>query len=372
MLFLFKRIEIFMHSTLLEFERTLSGKRVLVTGHTGFTGSWLCLWLRAIGVDVMGFALPPHTKPSLYLELGLDKSVLSQYGDICNFSAINQCVNEYQPEVIVHLAAQPLVRYSYREPIETFAVNTLGTAHVLEAARLSSTVKAVLCITTDKVYKNNNWPWPYRENDALGGKDPYSASKAAAELIIDSYRASYAESKSSGFAIAVARGGNIMGGGDWAEDRLIPDFVRALQSNQKLVLRYPNATRPWQHVLGLAQSYLMLLAGLLENPTKYATAWNFGPSDTQRFTVQDVLNLLSQHWATPDIEYTDNLLHESNILALDSSFAKEQLGWVTPWDTRQVIIETANWYRDYYQGKIATQLCLAQLDSWRTSLQDVL
>lgn len=359
-----------MNKTHLHFEKVLSGKRILVTGHTGFTGSWLCLWLKSIGVDVTGFALKPNTDPSLYTALGLDKKMPCVYDDICHLTSISEYVAKSKPDLIVHLAAQPLVRYSYRDPVETFAVNTLGTAHVLEAARLVPSVKGVLCITTDKVYQNNDWPWPYRENDRLGGKDPYSASKAAAELIIDSYRSSFSSPTAGDFSIAVARGGNIIGGGDWAEDRLIPDFVRALQCNKTMVLRYPEATRPWQHVLGLVQGYLMLLAGLVENPNKYGTAWNFGPSDQVRYTVRDVLTLLSEHWAAPAIEYMENPLHESHVLALDSSFAREQLGWVSPWDTRQVIIETANWYRDYYQGKSADALCHAQIERWRDALRD--
>ncbi|MFI4957028.1 MAG: CDP-glucose 4,6-dehydratase [Gammaproteobacteria bacterium] len=359
-----------MFDSLLLFESTLRGKRILVTGHTGFTGSWLCLWLKAIGAQAMGYALAPITKPSLYNELGLESQMLSKIDDIGDCAAFARCVEEWKPELIVHLAAQPLVRYSYREPIETFAVNTLGTAHVLEAARLSSSVTSVLCITTDKVYKNPDSPRAHKEEDALGGKDPYSASKAAAELIIDSYRASYSASKP--LAIAVARGGNIIGGGDWAEDRLIPDFVRALQSHQKLTLRYPDATRPWQHVLGLVQGYLMLLAGLVKKPETFSTAWNFGPSDAERFTVRDVLGILSEHWAAPEIEYMEHPLHESHMLALDSSRAREQLGWVTPWDTRQVVIETADWYREFYAGKSAQDLCLGQINQWRDELRTMM
>lgn len=216
------------HTTLLPFESALSGRKILVTGHTGFTGGWACLWLEAIGAKVMGFSLPPETSPSLFDEIGLAKNTPTVFGDICDYNQLLNAVEDFQPELILHLAAQPLVRRSYREPVYTFAVNAQGTAHILEAARNVKSVRAVLCITTDKVYKNNEWPWPYRENDPLGGKDPYSASKAAAEMVIQSYAASYPQNENKGPAIATARGGNIIGGGDWSEDRLIPDFVRAV------------------------------------------------------------------------------------------------------------------------------------------------
>ncbi|NVL42758.1 CDP-glucose 4,6-dehydratase, partial [Pseudomonas syringae pv. actinidiae] len=247
----------------LKFEDSLAGKKVLVTGHTGFTGGWACLWLKSIGAHVAGYSLAPETTPSLFEELGLENDVDSVLGDICDFDKLLQAVEAFQPDLILHLAAQPLVRRSYREPVQTFMVNAQGTAHVLEAARLVKSVRGVLCVTTDKVYKNNEWAWPYRENDPLGGKDPYSASKAAAEMIIQSYGASYPFSQGLGPAIATARGGNIIGGGDWSEDRLIPDFVRAVNEGQVMTLRYPDATRPWQHVLALVHGYLVILAELL-------------------------------------------------------------------------------------------------------------
>lgn len=354
----------------LPFEAALAGRKILVTGHTGFTGGWACLWLEALGAQVSGFSLEPDTHPALYNELGLARHVPCVSGDICDYPLLLDALQQFQPEIILHLAAQPLVRRSYKEPVRTFAVNALGTAHVLEAARIVKSVRAVLCVTTDKVYKNNEWAWPYRENDPLGGKDPYSASKAAAEMVIQSYAASFPWSEGKGPAIATARGGNIIGGGDWAEDRLIPDFVRALINGSALTLRYPDATRPWQHVLALVHGYLMLLAGLVsDTPARFAQAWNLGPQDTQQYSVRQVLELLSSHWQRPDLVYMDNPLPEAGALALDSSIARNILGWIPPWDTERVVAETAAWYRDYYKAPAtARDLTVNQILAWRQGL----
>ena len=353
-----------------EFEKALAGKKVLVTGSTGFTGGWACLWLKSIGAEVRGFSLAPETTPSLFEAVALNDDVETIIGDIRDYDAIFQAVEAFAPDLVLHLAAQPLVRRSYREPVSTFAVNAQGTAHVLEAARHVKSVRGVVCITTDKVYKNNEWAWPYRENDPLGGKDPYSASKAAAEMIIQSYAASYPWSKGEGPAIAIARGGNIIGGGDWSEDRLIPDFVRAAVNGQAMTLRYPDATRPWQHVLALVHGYLMLLAGLIsDDPGRYAKAWNLGPQDLKHYSVRDVLELMSAHWQRPNLEYMDNPLPEAGALALDSSLARNQLGWLPAWDTDRVVTETAAWCRDYYNNpSSARELTLAQIAAWRKDI----
>lgn len=352
------------------FEQALVGKKVLVTGHTGFTGGWACLWLKSIGAQVHGFSLPPETTPALFDATGLAGEVPTTFGDICDPDLLATTVRDFEPDLILHLAAQPLVRRSYREPVATFAVNAQGTAHVLEAARAVKSVRGVVCVTTDKVYKNNEWAWPYRENDPLGGKDPYSASKAAAEMVIQSYAASYPWKEGKGPAIAVARGGNIIGGGDWSEDRLIPDFVRALVDGQAMTLRYPDATRPWQHVLALVHGYLMLLAGLVsDKPEHYARAWNLGPQDTKHYSVRDVLELLSAHWSRPQLEYMDNPLPEAGALALDSSLARNQLGWLPVWDTERVVAETAAWYRDYYADPAAARdITLRQIEAWRQGI----
>lgn len=355
----------------LDFENSLAGKKIFVTGHTGFTGGWACLWLKSIGADIAGYSLEPDTKPSLFEATRLAEDRQSTFGDICDYNSLYGAISNFQPDLILHLAAQPLVRRSYREPLRTFLVNAQGTAHVLEAARSVKSVKGVLCITTDKVYKNNEWPWPYRENDPLGGKDPYSASKAAAEMVIQSYAASYPWSDGQGPAIATARGGNIIGGGDWSEDRLIPDFVRAVVQGHALTLRYPDATRPWQHVLALVHGYLVILSGLASgDPGRVAKAWNLGPQDARQYSVRDVLELMSHSWKRPALEYMDNPLPEAQALALDSSLARNQLGWSPAWDTERVVRETAAWYRDYYANPdSARAITIAQINAWREGLQ---
>lgn len=356
---------------MLDFESSLAGKKIFITGHTGFTGCWVTLWLQLIGAEVAGYSLAPETAPSLFEATHDANDIQSTLADICDFDSLHKAASDFQPELILHLAAQPLVRRSYREPVRTFLVNAQGTAHVLETARSVKSVKGVLCITTDKVYKNNEWPWPYRENDSLGGKDPYSASKAAAEMVIQSYAASYPASEGQGPAIAIARGGNIIGGGDWSEDRLIPDFVRAVVKNEALTLRYPDATRPWQHVLAPIHGYLMLLAGLISNnPARAARAWNLGPQDTTPYSVRDVLELMSNHWKRPTLHYMDNPLPEAQTLALDSSLARSRLGWNPAWSTERAIIETAAWYRNYYNNpKSARKITTAQINAWREGFE---
>ncbi|WP_438394148.1 CDP-glucose 4,6-dehydratase [Caballeronia sp. DA-9] len=354
----------------LGFESVLSGKRILVTGHTGFTGSWACLWLKQLGAEVGGFSLAPETSPSLYVEADVANDVAGTEGDICDFHAVLDCFTRFQPELVLHLAAQPLVRRSYREPVLTFATNATGTAHVLEAARATASCRSIVCVTTDKVYKNNEWAWPYRENDALGGKDPYSASKAAAEMVIDSYRYSFGSDSRHPVGIATARGGNIIGGGDWSEDRLIPDFARAVNTGGSLTLRYPDATRPWQHVLALVQGYLMLLAGLERDRATFARAWNLGPHESRQFSVRDVLEILSDGWERPTLDYQQNPLPEAVALALDSSLARNVLGWTPPWDTKRVVKETAAWYRAFHSGNTgARELCMRQLADWREGMR---
>lgn len=352
------------------FEDALSRRRIFVTGTTGFTGGWVSVWLDAIGAEVAGFSLPPETTPNLFEALAL-KSVSTAFGDITDVKALTKAVEDFQPDLVLHLAAQPLVRRSYREPVRTFEVNVQGTVNVLEAARQCKSVRGVLCITTDKVYRNNEWSWPYRENDELGGKDPYSASKSAAEIAIQSYASSFSWKDNSGPPIATARGGNIVGGGDWSEDRLIPDFVRAVMNDETLTLRYPEATRPWQHVLALVHGYLVLMAGLLsDDRARYARAWNLGPLDPQQFSVRDVLELMSKHWKRPKIDFLDNPAPEAGALALDSSNARNILGWQPPWQTEKVIEETAKWYRAYYADpSSAAALTRAQVDAWREAIR---
>jgi len=354
---------------LLPFEEALRGKRVFLTGHTGFTGSWAAAWLTGIGAEVCGYSLAPETEPSLWHELGLDGRMRSITGDICDRDSLNRAIADFAPAVVLHLAAQPLVRRSYREPFETFNANVMGTLNVVEASRHVAGLQAIVCVTTDKVYENKEWPWPYRENDALGGKDPYSASKSAAEMVIQSYQYAFPAQDGSPLPVATARGGNIIGGGDWSEDRLVPDFVRAVVSGEPITLRYPEATRPWQHVLALVQGYLMLAARLIEAPAATARSWNLGPADGRALTVRTVLETLSSTWSRPDLRYLDNPAKEAKLLALDSTLARDVLHWHPAWDVEETIERTAAWYRDFYQGKgDALALTLAQIADWRARL----
>lgn len=344
----------------------LVGKRIFVTGHTGFTGSWVTIWLARLGADVFGYSLPPETHPNLFESAGLNDIVPGTFGDIRDFESLFESMTEFKPDLVLHLAAQPLVRRSYRIPRETFDVNAQGTANVLEAARKIKSVKGILCITTDKVYKNNETGRPFKEDDELGGQDPYSASKSAAEIIIASYRDSFQETLGDGPFIAVARGGNIVGGGDWSEDRLIPDYVRAFQSGSPIELRYPDATRPWQHVLALAEGYLTILTGLIgKKPEKFAKAFNLGPIEKESVSVSSVLAQMQEF--LPGVTVVKHVpeLHEAGQLALDSTLASQTFGWNPNWNTSQVIEKTAEWYRLFIAGeKSAFELCEEHIDSW--------
>lgn len=344
-----------MHNELHQFERSLVGKRVLITGHTGFTGAWLCHWLDHIGASVHGIALAPITQPSLFEILGLADRIDHRLVDIRDAEATRRAIADMEPEVVIHLAAQPLVRRSYGNPGETFDINVMGTVNVLETCRHVTTVRAVVAITTDKVYENHEWPWPYRENDALGGDDPYSASKACAELVISSYqRTLNGLARGNGLPslkVVAARGGNIIGGGDWSDDRLIPDFVRAVTSKRKLSIRNPGSTRPWQHVLALCHGYLVLadyLLGLEGEVREFA--WNLGPEADSTRTVRQVLDRLTELWRDPGIEYAPAHLPEANMLMLDSSKIRAQLGWAPPWRLDDTLKNTVGWYRTYYES----------------------
>ncbi|RXH01604.1 CDP-glucose 4,6-dehydratase [Bradyrhizobium vignae] len=332
--------------SLLHFELALRRERIFVTGHTGFTGGWLVSWLKRIGADVAGFALAPATEPSLFVAANVADGIASTIGDIRDFAALRDAIARHQPSVIIHLAAQPLVSKSFADPIETFATNALGTAHVLEAARLTPHVKAVVCITTDKVYRDQDWVWGYREQDPLGGKDPYSASKACAELVAASYRATLAE-RGNGVLIANARGGNIIGGGDWSADRIVPDFVRAVMTRNPISLRNPCAVRPWQHVMALVHGYLVLAVRLLSGDSSAADNWNFGPSDEAARTVGDLVEQLSTVWTKPEITYAPGSFPETRFLHLDSTKARSHLGWAPPLSFEDTIDLTASWYRDF-------------------------
>jgi CDP-glucose 4,6-dehydratase len=349
------------------FENSIAGRRVFVTGHTGFTGGWLVTWLRQLGCTVTGLALPPNTEPSLFEAAGIDVGITSELGDIRDFSVVKSSMLRADPELVIHLAAQPLVSQSFADPVETIASNTLGTAHVLEAARLASGVRAVVCITTDKVYAEEAVLRPHRESDTLGGKDPYSASKAAAELIATSYAATLME-RGNGCKLATARGGNIIGGGDWSRDRIVPDFARALSTSSPLVLRRPGAVRPWQHVLALVHGYLMLADYLLRDG-ETGSNWNFGPDISESVTVEQLVRKLAANWSAPQLELGPIDFPETNVLRVDSSKARDGLGWKPPLDIDRTIELTGRWYRAYYdEPASARDVTVAQIEDYRRQL----
>lgn len=329
--------------------RTYRGVRVLVTGHTGFKGAWLAAWLLAEGAEVMGLALAPEAgRPSLFADLDLAGRIASRFVDIRDAEAVQAAVAAFRPQVVFHLAAQALVRRSYVDPLATFAVNVMGTAHVLESARRTDSVRAVVCVTSDKCYDNREWVWGYRETDPLGGKDPYSASKAAAEIVAASYRQALLP---GGPRLATARGGNVIGGGDWSEDRLVPDLVRAVRAGAPLVLRNPGAVRPWQHVLELLHGYLLLGARLLDGDDRAAGAWNFGPARSGEVAVGCLVEAALAAWGgsrSPiPVRVEPSAVAEAGILKLDTAKAEAALGWRPLLDFERTVRLTMDWYRGY-------------------------
>lgn len=322
-------------------------KRVFVTGHTGFKGGWLALWLQTIGAKVHGYALKPPTEPNFFtvaeVGKGMDGSTIA---DIRDAEALLGAMQNARPEVVFHLAAQPLVRYSYAEPVETYAVNVMGTVHLLEAVRATPTVKTVVIITTDKCYENREWDWGYRENEAMGGFDPYSSSKGCAELVTTAYRQSFLDV--AGIAIGSARAGNVIGGGDWAAERLIPDILRALDKAETLKIRFPNSTRPWQHVLEPLSGYLMLAERLCTNGKNFADAWNFGPVDDDARSVQWIVEQMAE--MRNDVRWQlEKALqpHEANYLKLDSSKARIRLNWQPRWQLQTALQKTLEWHESW-------------------------
>ena len=324
-------------------------RRVLLTGHTGFKGSWLALWLHQMGADVTGLGLSPATNPCHWSLLGLP--IKDHRVDVRDAAAVRQVLESTRPEIVFHLAAQPLVRRSYREPLETWSTNVMGTANVIDATRYVPNIKAIVVITTDKCYANMEWPWGYRENDRLGGHDPYSASKAATELVVSSFRSSFFNGQ-SGPLLATARAGNVIGGGDWSEDRLFPDLVRAAARDLLLEVRAPQATRPWQHVLDSLSGYLLLGQRLLASDRSAADAWNFGPDPDGNLSVLEVLNRFMPHWPGVRCQVTATPQpHESTLLYLDSAKARSLLDWKPVWKIDRALEYTAQWYRQWFSAR---------------------
>lgn len=339
------------------------GKRVLLTGHTGFKGGWLALWLQRLKAEVTGIALAPTTMPSLFEHAHIANGMISHFCDIRNPAALAQIVRNASPEIVFHLAAQPLVRVSYRDPLETFATNVMGTAHLLDVLRGMDSIKVAVMVTTDKVYRNNEWIYPYRETDALGGHDPYSASKAASEIVVACYRAAYLAEQ--GVAIASARAGNVIGGGDWSEDRLVPDAVRAWQAAVPLEIRRPQAIRPWQHVLDPLSGYLTLAQKLWRQP-ELAGAYNFGPNTHEVATVRDVIEQARIAFGYGKVVYGTGKSgpHEAALLALETAKARQLLDITPRWPLAETIKRTMAWYKAQHQGLDARNLCEAEIAAY--------
>jgi CDP-glucose 4,6-dehydratase len=350
-----------------------AGRRVLVTGHTGFKGSWLLLWLHQLGAQVWGYALEPEGDPNLFSELfneiGPTPGIHHQVGDLADLEALDELVQRCQPEVVLHLAAQPLVRRSYQDPLGTWATNVNGSLHLLEALRSLQHACAAVMVTTDKVYENREWAYGYREPDRLGGHDPYSASKAAAEIAIASWRSSFCGSgphQTPHLHIATARAGNVIGGGDWAADRIVPDAIRALAAGEPIAVRNPLATRPWQHVLEPLAGYLRLAEALALEPDPLCEAFNFGPPLASNRPVQELVSTMLSHWPGRWLDQRDPAApHEANLLHLQIDKAYHRLGWQPRWDYSTTVQRTVEWYRQHHRGKSALDCCLADLTAYQ-------
>lgn len=346
-----------------------SGKRVLLTGHTGFKGSWLSLWLAKLGAQVSGCALPPEDGHNLFETASVAQSIDHNVCNICDPEALRALVQAVQPEIVIHMAAQTLVRRSYTHPVETYQTNVMGTLNLLEAARLSGSVRSCVIVTTDKCYENREWCWPYRERDALGGFDPYSSSKACTEILTASYRRSFFPSDQNvdrTTAIATARAGNVIGGGDWAQDRLIPDVMSAFSAGETVKVRNPDAVRPWQYVLEPLSGYLMLAERLFNQGLAFAEAWNFGPNDAAVCRVAALIEQLAALWGEGARWERDGVSqpHEAMQLALDSSKAKQRLGWSPRTSMSQTLESTVKWYKACAEGQDMRRLCLDQIDAF--------
>ena len=340
-----------------------NGKRVFLTGHTGFKGSWLSLWLFSLGANVRGYSLNPLTQPSLFSEAKIDSIAESHIGDIRDQDTLQESMVSFKPDILIHMAAQPLVRYSYDEPIETYEVNVIGTAKVLEVARGCSNLKAIINITTDKCYENDGRTKGFKENDPMGGYDPYSSSKGCAELVTSSYRRSFLQDQ--GIGLASVRAGNVIGGGDWADDRLIPDILKSFENGSSVIVRNPLATRPWQHVLEPLSGYLVLAQKLYQNPKEYAEGWNFGPNEQDVKPVDWILDKMISKWPNSSWEFDSSFSpHEAGFLKLDISKAKSKLGWSPLWSLSDTLEKIVNWHQAWLNKEDMQVVCLAEIKEY--------
>ena len=348
-----------------QFREFYNGKRILITGHTGFKGSWLTIWLKSLGAEITGFALNPMTEKDNFVLSGIGNHITDIRGNICNTNELKNTFEKCKPEIVFHLAAQPLVRLSYEQPVETYQTNVMGTINVLEAIRATDSVKVGIMVTTDKCYENKEQIWGYRENEPMGGHDPYSSSKGAAEIAISSWRRSFmnpANYEKHGKSIASARAGNVIGGGDWAQGRIIPDCIRALESNEPIEIRNPKAIRPWQHVLEPLNGYLLLAQKMWDEPTKYSEGWNFGPKTDSVSNVWDIASEVIKQYGSGEMKDVSepDALHEAKLLMLDISKAKFRLGWEPKMNLLQTIALTADWYKRYKKVSIS-DICLEHI-----------
>jgi CDP-glucose 4,6-dehydratase len=349
-----------------------SGKRVFLTGHTGFKGAWLSLWLDRLGARLTGYALPPPTRPSLFEVARVADIVDTNFADVRDLDVLAAAVRKAEPEIVFHLAAQPLVRLSYQDPVGTYASNVMGTVHLLEAVRACPSVRAVVVVTSDKCYENREWDWGYRENEAMGGYDPYSNSKGCSELVVSAYRSSYFNPKTFDqhrLALGSARAGNVIGGGDWAGDRLVPDFIRAIVSGKELCIRSPKSIRPWQHVLEPLSGYIRLAEQLFANGPQYAEGWNFGPHDQDAKPVEWIADSLVKLWGDGASWRLDSQVHphEAHHLKLDISKARNRLGWEPRWTLASALEHLVDWYKHHGKGADMREISLRQIDVYERS-----